>query len=369
MKDRAVLIVPNAMQSRELLFCPMLTWVLSAVQKAGYMDDAICFADRLDTADLAGKQVLLLPANMPLITPEIITDAGNVHMTSGAEITLIGDETTGAAWVDGSLLSTASAALAPMLAKAEEKGIVPTVYAVSEQDSLRTASNAKELFTLHQIAAKRVLEQQLENGTEILSDAGVLIDPRVKIDAGCIIYPGTILKGETVIGENCILGPNTVIRNSTIGNGCEVNASQIEDSVLENNINMGPFAHIRPGSHIGNGVHLGNFTEVKNSTIGDRTAVSHLTYVGDSDVGEAVNFGCGCVTVNYDGQNKHRTTIGNHAFIGCNTNLVAPVTVADFGYTAAGSTITENVPEKALAIARARQYNKEGWAEGKIKIK
>ena len=366
MKDRMILIVPSAMQSRELLFCPMMEWVLAAVKKAGYADNAICFADSFDASSLAGKQVLVLPANMPLITPEIITDAGNVHMASDAKITFIGEENSGAAWVDGVLLADGSVDLA---AKARNDGINSDVYAVSDVDALRTASGMKELFVLNQIAAARVLEQHMENGIEVLSDAGVLIDPRVKIGTGCIIYPGTILKGETVVGENCILGPNTVIRNSTVGCGCELNASQIEDSVLENNINMGPFAHIRPNSRIGNGVHLGNFTEVKNSNVGDRTAVSHLTYVGDSDVGEAVNFGCGCVTVNYDGQKKHRTTIGDHAFIGCNTNLVAPVTVEDFGYTAAGSTITQNVPKKALAIARARQYNKEGWAEGKIKIK
>ena len=160
-----------------------------------------------------------------------------------------------------------------------------------------------------------------------------------------------------------------MIANSVVGDGCVINASQIEDAVLGKKVSMGPFAHIRPNSRVEDGVHLGNFTEIKNSTIGSRTSVSHLTYVGDSDVGQGVNFGCGCVTVNYDGQKKHRTVIGDHAFIGCNTNLVAPVKVGDFGYTAAGSTITKDVPENSLAIERGTQYNKEGWSKGKIKIK
>ena len=130
--------------------------------------------------------------------------------------------------------------------------------------------------------------------------------------------------------------------------------------------NVGPFAYVRPGSTIGSHVKVGDFVEVKNSVIGDNTKISHLTYVGDSDVGEKVNFGCGTVTVNYDGQEKHRTKIGDRSFIGCNTNLVAPVTVEADSYIAAGSTITETVPSDALAIARSRQVVKEGWKKNKF---
>ena len=122
-----------------------------------------------------------------------------------------------------------------------------------------------------------------------------------------------------------------------------------------------PFAYVRPNSHIGKNIKVGDFVEIKNANIGDGTKISHLTYVGDADVGENVNFGCGTVIVNYDGQKKHRTTIGNNAFIGCNTNLVSPVTIEDNAYTAAGSTITKTVPENSLAIARAKQENKENW--------
>ena len=134
-----------------------------------------------------------------------------------------------------------------------------------------------------------------------------------------------------------------------------------EQAEIQEGADIGPFVHLRPNAKIGPHTHLGNFVEVKNARIGEGTKVSHLTYVGDADVGKSVNFGCGCVTVNYTGKEKHRTVIGDHAFIGCNSNLVAPVRVGDYGYTAAGSTITDDVPANALGIARARQVNKEGW--------
>ena len=141
-----------------------------------------------------------------------------------------------------------------------------------------------------------------------------------------------------------------------------MNASQLNESTVADRTKVGPFAYVRPHCHVGADVKVGDFVELKNSTIGDGTKISHLTYVGDTDAGAHINFGCGTVTVNYDGKKKFRTTIGDGAFIGCNTNLVAPVTVGEGAYTAAGSTVTEDVPPDALAIARARQENKEDWA-------
>ena len=164
-----------------------------------------------------------------------------------------------------------------------------------------------------------------------------------------------------VIGENCVIGPNTLIKESVIGNEVKLNSVQCYQSKVLDGADIGPFVHIRPNSVIGNKVHLGNFVEVKNSNIDEGTKVSHLTYVGDSDVGKRVNFGCGTVTVNYTGKAKYRTTIGDDAFIGCNTNLVAPVTVGENAFTAAGSTITEDVPDNALALARTRQVVKKDW--------
>lgn len=200
-----------------------------------------------------------------------------------------------------------------------------------------------------------------EKGVKFSSLDGVMISPFAEIGKGTVIFPNVQIRHGVKIGENCVIGAGSVIENSTIGDGCVINATQISNSVLDENVKIGPFCHVRPNTHLCAGVKIGDFVEVKNSTVGRDTHASHLTYIGDSDVGERVNFGCGTVTVNYDGKNKFRTVIGNDVFIGCNSNLVAPVTIADNGYTAAGSTITDDVPENALAVARARQVNKDGW--------
>ena len=192
-----------------------------------------------------------------------------------------------------------------------------------------------------------------------------MISPFAEIGEGTLIFPNVQIRHGVKIGKNCVIGSGSVIENSTIGNNCVINATQIYESVLDDNVKIGPFCHVRPNTHLCSGVKIGDFVEIKNSTVGCDTHASHLTYIGDSDVGERVNCGCGTVTVNYDGKNKFRTVIGNDVFIGCNSNLVAPVTIADNGYTAAGSTITDNVPENALAIARARQVNKDGWVSKK----
>ena len=202
----------------------------------------------------------------------------------------------------------------------------------------------------------------LESGVRIMDPNTCYVGPRVKVGEGTVILPGTILRGETVIGAGCELGPNSMVRDCTVGDNVVVNASQINESTVDAGTKIGPFAYIRPNCHVGANVKVGDFVELKNSTIGDGTKISHLTYVGDSDVGCRVNFGCGTVTVNYDGISKYRTTIGDDAFIGCNTNLVAPVRVGDGAYTAAGSTITDEVPADSLAIARPRQTVKKQWA-------
>lgn len=206
----------------------------------------------------------------------------------------------------------------------------------------------------------------LEAGVEMLDPSAVYVEDSVTVGRGTLLLPGTILRGTTSVGPNCEIGPNTMLVNCTVGAGVTVNSSQCFDSTIEDGAEVGPFAYIRPNCHVSPRVKVGDFVELKNSTVGPDTKISHLTYIGDSDVGAGVNFGCGTVTVNYDGAAKHRTTIGDYAFIGCNTNLVAPVTLGEGAYTAAGSTITDDVPEDALAIARARQVNKPGYASGRF---
>ena len=231
-----------------------------------------------------------------------------------------------------------------------------------------TALLPRELAAQEMACRDELVRRHTANGVRFLDPAASYVDPRVTIGAGTLILPGTILEGKTVIGKNCRIGPNSVIRNSTVGDGTEVNASQMTDSIVGSRTAVGPFAYLRPNSRVGDHVKVGDFVEIKNSVIGDGTKISHLTYVGDSDVGERVNFGCGTVTTNYDGYRKYRCTIGDDAFIGCNTNLVAPVTVGAGAYTAAGSTITKDIPADALAIARTEQTVKEGWAARRRKL-
>ncbi len=199
-------------------------------------------------------------------------------------------------------------------------------------------------------------------GATVIDPANTYVDPICTVGAGTVILPGTILRGDVHIGENCEIGPNTVIRDSVIGEGTTVNASQVNESTVGCHTTVGPFTYVRPNCTIGDHCRVGDFVEMKNSVIGDGTKISHLTYVGDSDVGKRVNFGCGTVTTNYDGHKKYRCTIGDDVFLGCNTNLIAPVTLGNGSYTAAGSTVTEDVPADALAMARSRQTNINGWA-------
>ena len=227
------------------------------------------------------------------------------------------------------------------------------------------ANDRVQLAALNDRARAAVLKEQMLKGVSIPCTDGVLIGPDVTIGQDTVILPGTILRGRVTVGEDCVIGPNTLLEDSTVGSHAKLNAVQCYQSAVHDGVTAGPFVHIRPNSELKAGVKVGDFVEIKNSVVGCGTKVPHLTYVGDSDVGEHVNFGCGCVTVNYDGKSKSRCAVGDHAFIGCNTNLIAPVRIGEYGYTAAGSTITDDVPENALAIARARQVVKPMWVTSK----
>ena len=205
------------------------------------------------------------------------------------------------------------------------------------------------------------------DGVEIWDFDNCYVGPFAEVAPGAVLMPGTILKGNTTIAAGAVIGPNSLLENAVVGEGSTVNASQVYDSTIGERTNVGPFAYIRPGCTVGNDIKVGDFVELKNSTIGNGTKISHLTYVGDTDLGERINLGCGTVTVNYDGKSKYRCTVEDDCFIGCNTNMVAPVTIGKGSYVAAGSTITDNVPAGSLAIARERQTNKPGWADQRRK--
>lgn len=209
----------------------------------------------------------------------------------------------------------------------------------------------------------------MKAGVLLEDPATCYIEETVKIAAGTLILPNTTLSGNTEIGAGCVIGPNSVIRDCNIGANVKIVCSYLDNAQIENEVTVGPFGYLRPGTHLKKGVKIGDFVEIKNATIGEGTKVSHLTYIGDADVGKFCNFGCGTVVVNYNGKEKFRSKIGDRAFIGCNTNLVSPVEIGSCGYTAAGSTITCDVPEGALAIARAKQENKAGWVKRKGYLK
>lgn len=222
-----------------------------------------------------------------------------------------------------------------------------------------------QLAEAEKVMKRRINLKHMENGVTLIDPDNTYIDIDVEIDNDTIIYPGNVLQGKTSIGEGCVLYPNSRIQDSVIGKNVSIQSSTILESIVGENTTVGPFAYIRPESVIGKSARIGDFVEIKKSVIGDKTKVSHLTYIGDAEVGSGCNFGCGTVVVNYDGKAKYKTIIGDNSFIGCNTNLVAPVEVHDNTYIAAGSTITKEVPEGALAIGRANQVNKEGWVEKK----
>lgn len=238
-------------------------------------------------------------------------------------------------------------------------------YVVEDAEVTLGANDRRQLNILNNIMRKNINEGHMINGVDIPCTDGVMIGRDVQIGKGTRILPNTIILGDTKIGENCVIGPNSWVADSVIGNGVVLDNCKITDSTIEDGVDCGPFVKVRASSLLKKDVHIGNFVEVKNSIVGEGTKSAHLTYIGDSDVGAGVNFGCGTVTCNYDGKVKSRCTIGDGAFIGCNTNLIAPVEVGEKAYIAAGSTITDDIPSDALSIARAKQVNKEGWVKEK----
>ncbi len=245
----------------------------------------------------------------------------------------------------------------------KKQGEVVTAYQTPDFDETLGVNDRVALSKAETIMKKRINEQHMRNGVTIIDPANTYISPAAEIGRDTVLQPGTVINGNTVIGEDCEIGPNTEITDCAIGDETVIRQSAAYDSKIGSRVNIGPFAHIRPASDIGDEVKIGNFVEVKKASFGKGSKASHLSYIGDAKVGEDVNIGCGSITVNYDGKNKHLTVIEDGAFIGCNSNLVAPVTVGENAFVAAGSTITKDVPGKALSIARARQTNKEGYAD------
>ncbi len=207
----------------------------------------------------------------------------------------------------------------------------------------------------------RLLQKHALNGVTLQDPDTIYIEADVQIARDTFVQAGCHLRGATVIGEGCNIGPNTLMVDCTVGNQCTVLMSHLRQAKLGNKVKVGPFANIRPGADLSDQVKVGNFVEIKNARLGNSAAVSHLTYIGDASVGAGSNIGAGTITCNYDGYVKNRTTIGDNVFVGSNSTLIAPVTIGNDAFIAAGSVVTDDVPADALALGRARQEVKEGW--------
>jgi len=236
-----------------------------------------------------------------------------------------------------------------------------SAYKTTDFEETLGVNDRVALAQAEKIMQRRINEQHMRNGVTLIDPDHTYIHPEVLIDSDVVIYPGSVITGETEIKKHAEIGPNSELSNCFVDEETVIKQSVAKDSKLGKRVNVGPFAHIRPESSIGNDAKLGNFVEVKKAEMGEHSKVSHLSYIGDAKIGKNVNVGCGTITVNYDGKEKHLTTIEDDAFIGCNSNLIAPVTVGEGSYVAAGSTITDDVPAESLSIARARQTNKNGY--------
>lgn len=246
----------------------------------------------------------------------------------------------------------------------QQKEVIGTYYLKESYKSM----GVNDLYALSIAEAKlrlNINKQMMLNGVAMINPETITIGQNVVIEENVIIHPNTYITGNSVIKKGASIGPNTEIHDSVIGEKVVCKHSLVYNSTVDESTTVGPFAHLRDGAHIGAHNRIGNFVEVKKSTTQENTKASHLAYIGDATVGKNVNFGCGSITVNYDGKNKYQTTIGDDVFIGCNVNLIAPIHVDDNSLIAAGSTLNKNVPKGSLAIARAYQVNKENYIKDK----
>lgn len=242
-------------------------------------------------------------------------------------------------------------------------------YKIKDSNEIMGVNNRLQLSKAEALMRKNILEEHMLSGVTIIDPGNTYIDIGVKIEKDVTILPSCIIKGNTYIEEDAVIGPYSKIVDSYIGKGVTVQNSVVLESRVGEGTKIGPFAYLRPGNNVGKHAKIGDFVEMKNSNFGDNSKASHLTYIGDGDVGKNVNLGCGVVFVNYDGKKKHRTIVEDESFVGCNVNLIAPVKVGKNSYIAAGTTLTDNVPEGNLAVGRVRQENKEGWVKRKGLLK
>lgn len=364
-----ILLDENVQQIRE--------HILSIGQEAKVLDMSTGDCDELHAlVHLADddSMIIVIPVNMPLITTTALQNMIQYTKDNALDLTVMSSSSDCLNNISfqNQVCCFSIKRLNAVLFKQknlttdilkENKDFCYKIFKPSDPNELLMVNNRVDLAEAEARMQLRINEFHMKNGVTLIDPNQSYIGSEARIGCDTLLYPGNVIEGNTTIGRNCILYPNNRLHNANIEDGVTLQSSVVLDSSIGENSTVGPFAYIRPNSTIGRHVRIGDFVEVKKSVIGSRTKVSHLTYIGDAQLGEDVNVGCGVVCVNYDGKKKQMVKVGDHAFIGCNVNLVAPVEVEHNAYIAAGSTITEKVPAKSLAIARARQINKDAWVD------
>jgi len=386
--------------------------VTVAEQREGEGTGAAILAARRQASDRG--TTVVLSGDHPLVTQELIERLVETHESAGAAATLLTTEELDPAGYgrivraeDGSVdrivetkhtdgvseeelaireinigaYAFEAADLWPALEEVAEEqgelyltGVFPALRANGRQVAAHVTTDVlsamgvnsrADLMAVEEVAQRQILERHAHAGVTFLSPSSARVEAGVEIGEETTVEAGVTLRGATKVGAGCVLGPATTVTDSTLGDGVTALHAFLVEAEVHDRATLGPFAYLRPGARIGAGAKIGTFVEVKNASIGANTKVPHLSYLGDADVGENSNIGAGNVTANYDGQNKHRTTIGSGVKTSVDTTFVAPVSVGDEAYTGAGSVITEDVPEGALGIARSKQRNVEGYAQRK----
>ncbi|MBQ1704246.1 MAG: glucosamine-1-phosphate N-acetyltransferase [Clostridia bacterium] len=341
---------------REILSCTVFRHMALAVEAAGgaaYLESDVCEGERItleafrSLAD--GAQVLLLLAPAAALSAETLIRLADRPETSA----LVAGPNVLALWGG----ADAVFALDP--------GALPDSVARVQALPIESipVTDPESAYAVQEQLRRRINLGWMQKGVFLVDPNTTHISPLAVLEPGCTLLPGCLIYGESTVAAGAVVGPNTLLKNARVGENCTVNSSQITDSTVGSGTTVGPFAYIRPGCVIGSGARIGDFVELKNSSVGDGTKISHLTYIGDSDLGRRINVGCGVVTVNYDGKRKYRTTVEDDSFVGCNVNLVSPVKIGRGSYLAAGGTITEDVPEEAFVIARSRATVKRDWVK------
>jgi acetyltransferase-like isoleucine patch superfamily enzyme len=342
-------------------------WAIETARAAGYQPRT---PQNGLTRDELGERrhLVVLDSQWPLVSPASIESLARTHVSEECEATFLSSREgglSGASRICAGCFDTAwlirvlegeRADLVDLARKSVEQPTrLAAVRLSSSEECLRLESMA-DVAEAEKVLRKRINQQLMESGVRLVDPSTSYIDAGVKIEPPATIHPNTHLRGDTRLGRGVEVGPNAVIEHCEIGAGSTVSGSTIESSTLEDGVRVGSYNHIRDGAYLCRGVQIGNYAEIKNSRLGRATRMNHFGYLGDAEVGEDVNIGAGAVTCNYDGVNKHRTIIGDHAFIGSDTMLIAPVTVGAGARTAAGSVVNRDVPAGVVAIGAPARF-------------